>query len=397
MKNVFFTNPFSTHLCLIKQKQAVKQKKRFPFWLPLWLALLGAVPTAPAQQLWPGDVNNNGIVNAVDLLWLGLAYNAEGPERPNATTLWQAQPLGAPWAQNFPGGLNYAYADCDGDGEVDDDDLDDAIDPNFRLTHGTAQPDGYANAPPGGNNPRLTFTPSTLNAVPGQVITVDVDLGDADQPVPQFYGVAFTSTYSTELVDNGGQAITFDEDDDWMAPEPDEPFEHLFKRDIPAGETEVGLVRTNQIPVSNGFGHVGSFYIIIEDIIVGLTIDTFILQIDSVRLIDHTNAVYPVVPDTVLIIVSNPISTQNGAIHTAPAHLYPSPARAGETTWIRTLPGWIPLGITDALGRTVPADIEQQSDTRWGVRWPAHTPAGWYALRCAGPNGNLVTQTIILH
>ncbi|MDX2134122.1 MAG: hypothetical protein SFV52_05030 [Saprospiraceae bacterium] len=375
----------------------MKQKNRLPFWFPLWLALLGATPATHAQQLWPGDVNNNGIVNAVDLLWLGLAYNAEGPERPNATTLWQAQPLGAPWAQNFPGGLNYAYADCDGDGEVDDDDLNDAIDSNFRLTHGTVQPDGYANATPGSNNPRLRFTPSTLNAVPGQVITVEVDLGDAGQPVPSFYGIAFTTAYSAELVDNGGQAITFDDDDDWMAPEPDEPFEHLFKRDIPAGETEIGLVRTNQIPVSNGFGHIGSFSIIIEDIIVGLTIDTFILQIDSVRLIDHTNAVYPVVPDTVMVIVSNPMSTQNGEIQTTPVHLYPSPARAGQTTWVSTRQGWTPVGITDALGRAASATIQRQSDSRWGIHWPANMPAGWYALQCAGPNGALVTQTIILH
>lgn len=358
------------------------------------IALLGLVP-AQGQQIWPGDVNNNGIVNGVDLLWLGLAYGTDGPERPGATTLWQAQPLGAAWPQAFPNGLNYAYADCDGDGEADGNDLDDAILPNFRLTHGVLQPDGYANALPG-TAPRLTLVPSTTLAVPGQEITIDVFLGSAGMPIGEFYGIAFSGSYNPELVDGGGTAVDFDDDDEWMAPEPDEPIEHLYYRDAPGGQYEVAFVRTNQVPVAGGFGLIGSFSIIVEDIIVGLS-DTLVIGIDSIRLIDQHNNVYPVVPDTVRILVSHssPTSTEAEAAKAA-VQVYPNPVRRAGTFWITAPPSMRPLDISDALGRPVQAAFTPQAHGRWRLQWPSSTAPGWYVLRCMGPDGAIVVRPILV-
>jgi hypothetical protein len=357
------------------------------------LVLSGLAP-AYGQQVWPGDVNNNGIVNGVDLLWLGLAYDTEGPERPGGTTLWQGQPIVELWPQNFPNGLNYAYADCDGDGEVDGDDLDDAIIPNFRFTHGALQPDGYANALPG-SAPKLTLAPSTTTALPGQTITVDVLLGSENEPIEMFYGIAFAGSYNTEMVDNNGQAIAFDDDDDWMAPEPDEPIEHLFYRDAPGGEYEVAFVRINQTPVLGGYGLIGSFSIIIEDIIVGLS-DTLIIRIDSIMLIDQNNNVYPIVPDTALIVVGNPSTTFAGEAFETALQIHPNPVRNTDASWLTTPPGMRPLDICDALGRPVQAAFIPYSERRWRIQWPSGVAPGWYAIRCIGPNGSIVVRTIII-
>jgi len=43
------------------------------------------------NTLYPGDANNNGVTNCVDLLYIGVGFDETGPQRTNATTLWQAQ------------------------------------------------------------------------------------------------------------------------------------------------------------------------------------------------------------------------------------------------------------------------------------------------------------------
>ncbi len=351
---------------------------------------------ASAQEVWPGDANNNGIVNSVDLLWLGIAYDAEGPERPGATVNWEGQPLGPAWPQAFPNGLNYAYADCDGDGEVDEEDIDDAILPNFRLTHGTLQPDGFANALPGGSAPRLRLAPSKTVAAPGETITVDVVLGSAEQPVGQFYGIAFTGAFSNDLVASGGEDLVFDtEDEGWINPGPVDNLEYLFFKDAPGGEYEVGIVRNNQTPVAGGFGTIGTFSIIIEDIIVGLT-DTIILQIDSIRLVDQNNEVYAVVPDTARIIVSLTATASPASYPSSSIRVFPNPLRVAEESWLDMPPMLQPLDVADALGRKTPVSFSRHSDRRWRIRWPEGVQPGWYVLRCAGPDGAIIAKSILL-
>lgn len=356
--------------------------------------LLGLVPVQ-AQQVWPGDVNNNGIVNGVDLLWLGFAYDTDGPVRPGATTLWQAQPIGELWPQSFPNGLNYAYADCDGDGEVEDNDLDNAILSNFRLTHGVLQPDGYANALPG-TAPKLTLVPSATVVNPGQTITIDIFLGSESEPIGAFYGVTFSGSYNSEIVEDNGNEFDFDEEEDWMAPEPDDPpIEHLFYRDAPGGEFEVAFVRTNQESVVNGYGLIGSFSIIIEDIIVGLS-DTLIIQIDSIMLVDQHYNIYPIVPDTARVVVSNSTPTLTHEAMEQFVYTYPNPVRRTEVSWVATLPGMHPLDIVDALGRPVQVTFMPYSDRRWRIQWPSGVAPGWYALRCVGNDGSMIVRSIIV-
>ncbi len=73
------------------------------------------------QSVWPGDFNNDGIVDNLDVLYWGLAEGFTGPTRPNATTDWVAQ--GCPeWADTIQG-VNAKHQDADGNGIVDEDDL----------------------------------------------------------------------------------------------------------------------------------------------------------------------------------------------------------------------------------------------------------------------------------
>lgn len=72
---------------------------------------------AEEQCVWPGDANNNGIVNQYDIFPIAAAYNNTGTPRESAPVLWMPQ-SGENWPQSSYNNLNYKYIDTNGDGAV---------------------------------------------------------------------------------------------------------------------------------------------------------------------------------------------------------------------------------------------------------------------------------------
>ncbi len=84
--------------------------------------------------VYPGDANNDGIVNEVDVLPLGVFWRSSGPEREgDDLTGWFIQPAYS-WEE-----LAATYADCNGDGTVNEADLS-VIEGNWGLTHAMGGP-----------------------------------------------------------------------------------------------------------------------------------------------------------------------------------------------------------------------------------------------------------------
>lgn len=71
--------------------------------------------------VYPGDFNQNGLVEISDLLYWGLAFEETGAQRPGATNNWVAQDC-VEW-QNFVNGVNNKHQDANGDGLVDQQDV----------------------------------------------------------------------------------------------------------------------------------------------------------------------------------------------------------------------------------------------------------------------------------
>lgn len=81
------------------------------------------------EPVWPGDFNNDGIVNNTDALFWGLACeNRPGPQRPNASLEWYAQ--GSPDWPNAVNNINNKHQDGDGNGFINLADLA-ALDENY--------------------------------------------------------------------------------------------------------------------------------------------------------------------------------------------------------------------------------------------------------------------------
>ena len=59
--------------------------------------------------VWPGDANNDGIVNNLDLLNLGLGFGRQGNPRDTISITWRQWQV-QPWTDSLPLGLNLGHA-----------------------------------------------------------------------------------------------------------------------------------------------------------------------------------------------------------------------------------------------------------------------------------------------
>ena len=79
-------------------------------------------------SVWPGDTDNNGIVDGRDVLPVGMYWKKTGAARSPASTTWEAQQA-TPWMPQ-----EAAYADADGNGIIDGRDIL-PIGANWKKTH----------------------------------------------------------------------------------------------------------------------------------------------------------------------------------------------------------------------------------------------------------------------
>lgn len=344
-----------------------------------------------AQQIWPGDVNNNGVVNVVDVLFLGVAFGSMGSERTDASTDWQAQTAPTPWTQNFPSGLNYAYADCNGDGEVDDNDIEGAIKDNFGLTHGMLLSDNYSNGQ-AGEVPQLRLQTDATIVGEGASVDISLSLDDGAMPITNFYGIAFTMTYKTGLL-NDDDGIDFDlTEDSWLEVDESQIVD-LFVDNEGQGQAALAISRTNQQSIAAQNGEIGKFSLVIEDIIVGLNIDTFWLQIDSIRLISPNFETLPVATDRVEIIVAKDpkvVNTEWEEIQ-ASIKLFPNPTK--NQFYIQSGIELNHFQLIDNLGRRIPLIGRRLDDQLYVINRP-NLPPGIYWLTSQSTQGMLFRKII---
>ena len=241
------------------------------------------------NKLWPGDANNNGVTNCVDLLYLGVGYNESGPIRSNATTLWQEQTIDSLWSNSFAdNAVNFAHGDCNGDGTIDNDDLVMAVRANYFLAHNSnsipTSADGYTSSTSGA--PIVDIVPNATSVNEGDVITIDLNLGDSALPLNDFYGVAMVISYDKPFMDLSSPAQFTAEPNAFTDPTNSNAINNIVT-DTLNRQVEFSFVRINQQNAAAGSGTIGTFeFIIDDDVIAPLIIDTMIIKVDSIRIID---------------------------------------------------------------------------------------------------------------
>lgn len=290
--------------------------------LTFFLLALTGLPAQDTLVVWPGDVNNNGIVNGVDVLYWSAAQDERGPSRPMEDTLWAEQEVAA-WEGAFPDGLNYAYADCDGNGIVNEADLR-IITTNFNETREGSVPDLFINGIPE-IDPPLKLEPRQAAVSKGETAEFDVSLGDEVVQTTDFFGITFTIPYDPEITNRNQQGALFElEQESWMGRLNADVKEFVFN-DAEAGKTHIAIYRKKKEVVSSGEGQVGVYSIVVvEDIAVGIkSVD---LGLEDVKMVDLELTDMPVVVDSASVAIDQSTSREEWLDEDHQLLIYPNPA-----------------------------------------------------------------------
>ncbi len=204
--------------------------------------------------VWPGDADNDGVANVLDVLAIGLSYNNNGLLRFNTDNTWRAQPS-FNWQSQLYNGEDEKFADCNGDALIDLFDLL-PIALNYGQTHNKQE----ARDTSGGPELFVVFPNDTVSA--GDTIVGTLLLGSDSIPVDTFYGISFTLNYDNTIVDTSSMEIEFT--DSWAGNSTNTI--SLSQDFYYQGAIDAGYCRTDHQSV-NGYGAIGTVsFIMIDDL-----------------------------------------------------------------------------------------------------------------------------------
>ena len=157
----------------------------------------------PDQCVWQGDANYDGIVNNIDLLYIGVANDSIGTWRFDFLTDTESfsnsnvfyPTYSENWTQSFLNGVNYKHADCNGDGYINGGDVGYYDIMNYNLTHPLRPVQTIA------TGPEFYLDSTGLSVSSGSVVSIPIKLGTNASPANNFYGIAFTIGYDPTQVD----------------------------------------------------------------------------------------------------------------------------------------------------------------------------------------------------
>ncbi|TNE49441.1 MAG: T9SS type A sorting domain-containing protein, partial [Bacteroidetes bacterium] len=315
--------------------------------------------------VWTGDVNSDGVVNNKDILPLGYYMGLGGPNRANASLEWYGQHAGD-WANPYLSHLaDLKHADTDGSGQVDTDDTL-AVSFFYGLTHQLTP-----QIPPASKGLPFYLNILTPNPGVGDLVEVEVSLGNASHPVTDLYGFTFDVSLSPQIVDSALQMHYYD--GSWL----NSNAADLWMYKTPAqGRLESAFTRTNGVSAS-GYGIVGEMSFIIIDIIDGGKLNSpqpfFTIEVDpsSVMWADGTTSVGEPITFQVPLRVQKRELPSNEDLR-----IYPSPAQDLLQVHLNGDDLIEDFWIYDATGKTVYASGP--------VRWEhaelnvSHLPNGFY-------------------
>lgn len=354
-----------------------------------------------SQQVWPGDVSNNGIVDNKDILFWAHARGVTGAARVDASSQWAAQEVDFDaWSSFFPDSdLSFAHADCNGDGVVDDLDLAVIMDNYWKtLPSGPVSGDPFSYSPnpsvstlgllrldgntvtPGGTKDLLLY----LNTQQGQPLGVS--------------SMAFTLTYPPSLIADDGAGnnllhFLFEQSSNsWFAGQQEGNAHAVMYTDADLGITEVVLYLDDVSTSVSGQGAIGNFSIVVEEVIFGLQTvslgNALILNGDFSITGPTTGS------DTEFYVQDELVASED---HSSSASLlvFPNPAKSGQIQagLVGGQAGQIEqVELINVQGNSIAAKAVNGRSAQLEV---GHLPSGTYFLRIATDAG-LTTKRLMI-
>jgi len=337
-----------------------------------------------AVCVWPGDANNNGIVNNLDLLYIGLAYGKSGVPR-NATGSGYSGQFASNWINVTPkqSGINFKYADTDGSGTIDADDTI-AIKDNYNQTH-QKKDQIESNDPP----IWIEIMDDTVRA--GDTVHASILLGNDTAVLQQLYGYALSIAYDNKYIDSGSVQANYS--GNWIAPSSD--FLSLEEDFYSSGNTDIAFTRTNQQGMS-GYGLIANISFIIDNID-GKLFQTEVLRIDlnNVYIIDEEGNIIEIGSGSDSLIVEyTQIGLNDPAGKNEHLLIYPNPAN--DYLHIAVEHGYQVLyyQLSNALGESLLYDKQENTQNQFTID-VQDLPNGIYVLQVNTQFGIMNKQILI--
>ncbi len=209
------------------------------------------------ECVWPGDTNNDGIVDIRDALPIGLFMGEDGNQRSNASTDYFGQYSNDWWNLNY-GPLDPKYADSDGNGFIDIQDTA-SISTYFYRSNNISPKEVPV------SKPLLDF--EILNEDPplaGDLVEIAIFLGNEANPAFNTYGLSFHMNYNTDLIIDSTMRVDWLQDS-WLT-----QYSPVFEMNHRPydGRVDIAGSRSNGVAVS-GYGQVAVMSFIIEEDLAG--------------------------------------------------------------------------------------------------------------------------------
>lgn len=312
--------------------------------------------------VWPGDSNNDKLVNQADILPLGLHFNRTGPVRQNTLMSWTPQ-LATAWTPAAA-----TYADANGDGIVNQADVL-PIGLHFGKTHAGQISSAERNGVPKilhKTNATTIRTTLTGNTNPGQDFTVDVVVSE----ITNLFGVSFELLFSPMLLIDPQKA----EPGSLMGNDP------IFFSNIDqtTGKISIGNTRKSGQGGVTGGGVVARIEIRVSPQAVRGQAITLMLQNVTANDPNAQPIQLAVVPNQIVVVSVE--SRQNEALPENFALHANTPNPFNPTTVIHyDLPeaGDVTVKIFDLLGKHVRMLVQQQQPAgRYSVIWDGRDESG---------------------
>lgn len=286
-----------------------------------------------APCVYPGDANTDGTSNVYDLLPIGVGYGTEGPPRQmdDLSLAFDWSPQFAPdWGLQTINDIDFKHLDCNGDGEVDEDDVA-AIKANYSTPT-----DMFMVQAPGSPTFWLDFEWDTIliNDETPAIIELEADLmaGSPNLPIQDLNGFALQLHFDDEMVVADG--ILVDYNDNSFFGNSNDIIWLQKNREDDGGEFDLGFTRKADETV--GFGRIATLkFIIIGDVIARETETEFMVTLEDVVAVNKDGALLTIgeIEPAIVHVVNKTTPTHNEWLNSQ-VHVFPNPA--SDKIYVRT-------------------------------------------------------------
>ena len=379
----------SIFVCVKKKQHPLKFPKGHIRTVCMALCMVIALLPVQGQEIWPGDVSGNGIVDHQDVLFWAYARNNSGGMRPDASTDFSGQPMPeellSTWSGTFPGmDRSLAYADCDGNGVVDDLDML-VIEQNYYLAvSGPSVQDQFTM----GQNPiasqLVLGDDAILDVTAGEETKIPLKLATQDTQAIELGYLGFQLNYGTDLIAetiNGDPFLFLDMDldgNEWFIGDGTNirAFIHHHEN---LGFSDIAVFMDTPGDFVSGTGAMVAFTIVVEEVVFGLQD----INIGTPLILDgkFKQPGFTAGQGITLNLVGKPVSTDNQLFPLDAVSVFPNPVNTGvlHAQLKNDQSGNITqLELYDQTGKLV---LSHAPNARAGQLNANNLPAGIYALK----------------